>query len=138
MNRQVFHFQSHKDLFVWKQGMGLFRMIHDIAGALPTELRWTMGPQMIRASISIPSNIAEGYNAGSAKQWHKYLYIAYGSACELDTQLLMTSTICPSLRTRVDSCRSLLLSIRKMLYALIHQHKSSKPLHLTSPTTHMP
>jgi len=45
---------------------------------------------MCRAVVSIPSNIAEGRAKGSDKDFIRYLLIARGSACELDTQLLIS------------------------------------------------
>ena len=44
---------------------------------------------MRRAAISIPSNIAEGYQCGSDKELLHYLRITLGSSAELETQLLI-------------------------------------------------
>ena len=45
---------------------------------------------MRRAALSIPSDIAEGYGRKTTPEYLRYLYIAYGSVCELETQVLLS------------------------------------------------
>ncbi len=44
-------------------------------------------PPMRRASVSLPSNIAEGFNRVHNKEYRQFLYVALGSCAELDTQV---------------------------------------------------
>lgn len=48
---------------------------------------------MRRAALSIPSNIAEGYGRGSRKEYVHFLTIAYGSALELETQIIIAKEL---------------------------------------------
>lgn len=82
--------KTFEDLDVWKQAM---QLAHQTRMALnsglfrgDTDLR----SQMRRAAVSIPSNIAEGYEKGSAKDSVKFCRIAKGSAGEPRTQLLLS------------------------------------------------
>lgn len=48
---------------------------------------------MRRAAVSIPSNIAEGFNRYHNKEYRQFLYIALGSCAELETQLEISSDL---------------------------------------------
>jgi len=54
------------------------------------EERYGLSLQMRRSALSIPSNIAEGYGRKSKQEYIHYLYMAYGSYCKFETQLLCT------------------------------------------------
>jgi len=56
---------------------------------LPKEETYALSDQMRRAAASIPSNIAEGANRKTTKEYIQFLYIALGSAAELETQLII-------------------------------------------------
>jgi four helix bundle protein len=49
--------------------------------------------QLRRASVSVPSNIAEGYGRKNIGEYIQSLYIAYGSLCELETQLRISTDL---------------------------------------------
>ena len=77
-------FQSFEELEVWKRGCRLAVEVHR---ALADSKEYALRDQMIRASISIPSNIAEGHERDSKLDFIRFLRIAKGSAAELRTQL---------------------------------------------------
>jgi four helix bundle protein len=82
--------------------------------------------QLTRASVSIPSNIAEGYERHSKKEFANYLRIAKGSCAEVRTQLLIGQEI-GILKTE-DSNRLIkeTLQISKMLQGLIKHCKKDE------------
>ncbi len=79
-------FEKFEDLEVWQEGM---RMIINIYTSLADCKDYSLRDQIQRAAISIPSNIAEGFDRGSNKEYIHFLYIARGSCAELRTQLYL-------------------------------------------------
>ena len=87
--------KSHKDLEVWKTSMSLAKQVYEITQTYPKEETYGMTSQMRRCAVSIPSNIAEGAsrNRNGVKEFIQFLYIATGSASELDTQIELSRSI---------------------------------------------
>ena len=77
--------RSYRDLIVWRKGIDLAVETHRFARGLPDRERFVLGDQMFRASVSIPSNIAEGHGRMSKGDFVRVLRIARGSLCELET-----------------------------------------------------
>ena len=81
--------KTHKDLDVWKEAMKLAKEVYTLTARFPKEEMYGLSSQIRRASVSIPSNIAEGAARGSSKDFSRFLYISLGSLAELETQLLL-------------------------------------------------
>ncbi len=73
--------------------MELVNHTYELAGQLPKEEKYELRSQITRASVSIPSNIAEGSAKRSKKEYVRYLEIALGSAYELETQVLIIENL---------------------------------------------
>ena len=97
--------------------MELVKQIYSLASQLPSEEKFALSDQMRRAAISIPSNIAEGYERSSKKEYVHFLSIANGSKAELYTQV----QICKILGYVVDTTEidCLISEIGKMLKSMI-------------------
>ena len=80
---------SYQDLEVWKKSIDFVEQIYRLVKQLPKEETYALSDQMRRAAASIPSNIAEGANRKTTKEYIQFLYIALGSAAELETQLII-------------------------------------------------
>jgi len=78
--------RAHHDLKVWQEGMRLVEIVYRETSEFPDCERFGLIPQMQRAAVSVPSNIAEGAGRGGDKEFLRYLAIARGSLCELETQ----------------------------------------------------
>ena len=78
---------SYRDLIVWQKAMELVKKTYAIIAILPKEEKYALADQMRRCVVSIPSNIAEGYERNSSKEYVHFLSIANGSKAELVTQL---------------------------------------------------
>ena len=85
--------KNHKDLIVWQKSMDLVLAIYKATRSFPQEEMFGIVSQMRRASVSIPSNIAEGFGRLSEKETERFLSIALGSASELETQLIISKDL---------------------------------------------
>ncbi|MBI2670259.1 MAG: four helix bundle protein [Candidatus Yanofskybacteria bacterium] len=110
---------SYKDLTVWQRSLELVKEIYKTTRFLPKDEIYGLTNQMRRAAISIPSNIAEGHQRKNLKEYLQFLRISYGSAAELETQLIISKEIYP----RIDflTAESLLKEVHKMLNTLIQK-----------------
>ena len=78
---------SHKKLDVWKSSVKLTAIIYELTLLFPKHELYGLTSQLRRASVSIPSNIAEGAARKSAKERRRFYEIARSSLVEVDTQL---------------------------------------------------
>ena len=85
--------KTRRDLDVWKNGIELVKRIYVLTSNFPKEEIYTLTSQIRRSAISIPSNIAEGAARNSKKEFLQFLYIALGSAAELETQLILAKEL---------------------------------------------
>ena len=111
--------KSHKNLIVWQRAITLVKETYRITQDFPSREIYGLAAQMRRAAVSIPSNISEGRNRGTAKDFSHFLRIAYGSAAELETQLEISSQLDFISETEFDKINSLLVEVSKMLRAMI-------------------
>jgi len=79
--------KPHKKLDAWKLSMDLVVDVYQTTNKFPGHEKYDLTGQMRRATISIPSNIAEGAARQTKKEFTQYLHMAQGSLSELDTQL---------------------------------------------------
>ena len=85
--------RKHTKLQVWQRSMALVPEIYQLTNAYPAHEQFGLFSQMRRAAVSIPSNIAEGAARESDREYLRFLYIARGSLAELETQLLIASSL---------------------------------------------
>ena len=114
---------SYKDLVVWQKGMDLVESVYNISKKLPVAEQFGLISQLRRAAVSIPSNIAEGYNRGHRLEYVQFLNIAYGSLNELDTQLLLSKDLSYASGEEVECILEDLYELERMLAALIRSLK---------------
>ena len=85
--------KSYKDLKVWQKSYELCLAIYQITGTFPNDEKYGLTSQARRSAVSVPSNIAEGYGRRTTADYVRMLYIAYGSLCELETQILLSGDL---------------------------------------------
>jgi len=120
--------RNYKDLQVWQKAYQLCLKVYKATRDFPKYELYGITAQMRRAGVSIPSNIAEGYGRKTTKEYVQSLYIAYGSLCELETQVLLSGDLEYSSKDKNDILLSEIGSVERMLKALI---KSLENRHLT-------
>jgi four helix bundle protein len=85
--------KSYQDLETWQRAMDLVAEVYEETKKFPREELYGLTNQMRRASVSIPSNIAEGQGRDSVKEFLHHLAIADGSLCETETQILIATRL---------------------------------------------
>ncbi len=85
--------RNFRDLDVWKKGIEIVKDVYKITSSFPQQEFYGLVGQMRRCSISVPSNIAEGFNRFHNKEYKQFLYIALGSCAELETQIEIAAEI---------------------------------------------
>jgi four helix bundle protein len=78
---------NFRDLEIWKLGKDIVLDVYRATGLFPKNEVYGLVGQMRRASVSIPSNVAEGFNRFHNKEYRQLLYVALGSCAELETQV---------------------------------------------------
>jgi 23S ribosomal protein len=117
-NRDKQKVEDYKNLIVWQRSMELAEEVYRLVKKLPKEELFALSDQIRRAVISIPSNIAEGYERDSTKEYIHFLSIAKGSKAELETQLLLCTKIHYLDNSDIEKSISLIQEIGKMLNSL--------------------
>ncbi len=106
---------SYKDLIVWQKSFQLSKDVYKFTAKLPKTEQFGLSSQLQRCAVSIPSNIAEGNQRNSRKEYRQFLNIARGSAGELETQLLIAQDV---YKREVGNLIGSLTEIQKMLFSL--------------------
>ena len=85
--------QTFTDLIVWKEGHKLVIQIYQVTKNFPTEEIYGITSQIRRASVSVTSNIAEGFGKKSYKEKIQFYRTASASLFEVKNQLLISRDI---------------------------------------------
>lgn len=118
--------RSHKDLIVWQKAMDLLDEVYRLIEFLPNKEMYALADQMRRASISIPSNIAEGHRRNSTKDYLYFLFVARGSTAELDTQIEICIRRKYFLRDEAELALNLCEEVHKILNSIIAKLKAKE------------
>jgi four helix bundle protein len=111
--------KNFKDLKVWQKAYQLCLEIYRMTKPFPREERYGLTSQIRRAAVSIPSNIAEGYGRRTTGEYIQALYMAYGSLCELETQILLARDLDYLSKQSSGKIEAMLSEVERMLKALI-------------------
>lgn len=112
---------DYKKLAVWNKGMDLAVITYKLAEKLPKHELFALASQMKRASVSIPSNIAEGQARFSDREFIHFLQIARGSGAELETQLLLCTRLGYLQEQEIQTAHTQIQEIQRMIFALIQR-----------------
>lgn len=119
--------RPHHDLRVWQEAMALVTKVYALTGDFPADERFGLTSQIRRASVSVPSNIAEGAARGGWKEFVHFLTVARGSLSELDTQLRIALNLKflaenSPLLTDVERLQAALGALIKSQRDRLHEH----------------
>ncbi|MEZ4896987.1 MAG: four helix bundle protein [Saprospiraceae bacterium] len=122
MEKMKYH--NFKDLVVWQRSKELVKVLFLIWESLDTKFS-VLYTQTMKSALSIPSNIAEGCGRGSEKQLSFFLNVAHGSACELETQLIIAFELHFLNNEKKSEILTEVNAIQKMIIGLLKSLKQN-------------
>jgi four helix bundle protein len=108
-----------EDLKVWQKARQLNLRLYEVSGLGAFSKDFVLRDQMRRASISILSNIAEGFERNGTKEFNQFLSIAKASSAELRAQLYVAQDLNYLTAENFESISSVLIETSKMLSGLM-------------------
>ena len=111
--------KSYKDLLIWQKGMDITEKVYQLTKISPNDELYGLTSQIKSCSISIPSNIAEGYGRNYRKDYSRFLQIARGSLFENQTQLEIAVNLDFIKVENLNEIKELSIEVEKMLNSLI-------------------
>jgi len=117
--------KNYKELKVWQKSYQLCLEIYKATSELPKEERFGLISQIRRAVVSVVSNIAEGYGRKTTTEYIRFLYIAYGSNCELETQMLLSGDLGYIESAKLKGIIEKIQEVERMLKSLIKSLESN-------------
>jgi len=135
-------FRKFEDIGVWKEGRELVKSVYALTRSVPFAKDFGLKDQLQRAAVSVTSNIAEGYARRGNKEFVKFLWIAKGSAAEVQSQLYSANDLGYVDSSSFDSVYNQANLIQVHLYHLIEslsaeperQKKLSQPSQHSQPS----
>jgi len=114
--------QKFEEIKAWKEARKLTNRIYQISGTGSFAKDWGLRDQIRRATISVMSNIAEGFDNQSDRLFARYLGIAFASASEVQSQLYIAldqnyvnEAVFNELYEQCIVCKNLIYGFRKYL-----------------------
>ncbi len=117
--------RNFRQLEIWKNGIEIVKQAYVLSQLLPSEEKFGLRSQITRASVSIPSNIAEGCSRNSEIEFKRFLEIAMGSLFEVETQLIISQELEFIQQEDLKTIFELLSKEAKMINSLINKIKYS-------------
>jgi four helix bundle protein len=112
--------RGFKDLVVWQQAVQMAVAIYHLTATFPESERFNLSSQMRRASISVASNISEGYGRETTGEFRQFLGHARGSNSELETQLIIAKAIGFGTPDAIAKAETLIASVSRLLRAYMN------------------
>ena len=111
--------KTHKDLRVWNEAIEFVTQIYKMTDGFPKSEMYGLTSQLRRASVSVPSNIAEGSARRGVKERTQFYAIALASNSEIETQLIISKNLKFISQEEFKEMESLNAKVGKQLVKLI-------------------
>jgi four helix bundle protein len=116
-----------RKLEVWRKSHGLVLNIHGAAKKIRGPDYVSLRSQMIRASMSVPTNLVEGVGQKSGREFGRFIRIALNSANELEYHLVLARDFEVMTRDDYIALLSQTIQVRKMLHGLLRSVGEQSP-----------
>lgn len=110
---------SFRDLDVWKRSHQLVLFVYKETSMFPSSEQFGLTNQLRRASVSITSNIAEGFARHNFKEKLQFYYVALGSLTEVSSQIEIAKDIGYTNLNKYDELYGLCNEVGRLLRSLI-------------------
>jgi four helix bundle protein len=117
--------EKFEDMKIWQRARSIVKTIYLLTEKEPFSRDYGLKDQVRRASVSIMSNIAEGFERGSNKEFIQFLFIAKGSAGEVRAQLYVAFDLGYIIKNDFENLSTELLALSKQISGFIKYLKSS-------------
>ena len=119
-------FRNFEEINAWQKARALTREIYSLSGREPFARDFGLRDQIRRASASVMSNIAEGFERNGRKEFLQFLAIAKGSAGEVSSQLFIALDQGYLSATDFERTRELAAEVGRLIGGLMQYLRSSK------------
>ena len=116
--------RNYKKLKAFQYADELALLIYEATRSFPKEELFGLTNQLRRAGVSVASNIVEGSARNTKADYIHFLYMAYGSACEIEYQLSLAFRLGYIDQTKYNSLKSKSNEVSKTLNGLIRSLKT--------------
>ena len=111
--------KDFRQLKVWEKSHQLALAVYKATREFPKEELYGLTSQIRRASMSVPTNIAEGCGRNTDAEFARFLQIAMGSASETEYQLLLSRDLGFLTKVKYDQLNSDVTEVKRMLASLL-------------------
>jgi four helix bundle protein len=127
--------KSYQDLIVWQKALSLVTEVYSMTSTFPRDEIYGLTSQLRRASVSIPSNIAEGHGRPTKGEFIQFLCHARGSLCELQTQIFIARQLGYIGQEQQQAILSTSDEVGRILNGLLTavERKKATPARVTNP-----
>jgi four helix bundle protein len=115
--------KGFRTLHAWQMAYELTLDIYKITREFPKEEIYGLTSQLQRAAVSVPANIAEGYERNYKKEYQQFLFIAKGSLGEIETYLMLARDLQYITKAEYDSIDGKRAKAARILIGLIKSLK---------------
>lgn len=115
---------NFRKLHIWNDSLELVTDCYRMTESLPSDEKFGLVSQIRRAAVSVSSNIAEGANRSSDKDFVRFLYMSKGSISELITQMEITVRLGMIKANEIEPLNDMLDKLDKSIYKLIQKLKN--------------
>lgn len=110
---------SFRDLVAWQRAIELAVAVYGLTSSFPPAERFGLTFQLRRASVSVASNIGEGFGRATRGEYLQFLGQARGSNSEIETQLVLVRALGMRAGSELEKAESLCADVGRLLNALM-------------------
>jgi four helix bundle protein len=126
---------GYRGVIAWQKAMELATEVYRVSRDWPKEEMYGLTNQLRRSAVSIPVNIAEGKGRGGNVEFSRFLAIAYGSLCELETHLDLAQRLAYLDQQTLDRLIDQTTEVAKLLHGLMRSQRAKPGIEATTPLT---